>query len=243
MAHEHLHRQELVVEDSEQTCPYLPEETARMPLRLPLTRVSPARLDEALSRGDRRSGMFLYRPQCPECRACQSIRLNVDRFTMSKSQKRVARKASRSLSVSVQRPIVDGERVRLYNAHRTERNLAVHDGEIDVESYEQFLVDSCCDTVEISYRLDEQLIGVGVTDCGSMAMSAVYFYFDPGYSQFSPGVYNVLRQVELCREWGKRYLYLGYFIAACRHMSYKAKYLPHERLIDGEWRPFAKIEI
>ena len=43
---------------------------------------------------------------------------------------------------------------------------------------------------------------------------------------------------EACRAWGLRYLYLGLYVADCRHLAYKARFLPHERLIQGEWRRF-----
>ena len=38
--------------------------------------------------GFRRSGDQSYRPHCPSCNAYQSIRVIVDKFTPSKSQKR-----------------------------------------------------------------------------------------------------------------------------------------------------------
>src|SRR5690606_18460080 len=70
------------------------------------------------------------------------------------------------------------------------------------------------------------------------SLSAVYFYFDPAYEALSPGVYSVLKQLQLCRRWGLRHLYLGLYIAACPSMAYKRRYLPHERLLDGRWVTF-----
>ena len=31
---------------------------------------------------------------------------------------------------------------------------------------------------------------------------------------------------------------LGLFVEGCEAMAYKARFLPHERLVDGEWRVF-----
>ena len=75
---------------------------------------------------------------------------------------------------------------------------------------------------------------------GAESMSAVYFYFDPDHSRLSPGVYNVVKQIELCRRRRMRYLYLGFHIAGSQHMAYKSQYLPHERLIDGCWKRFPR---
>ena len=66
----------------------------------------------------------------------------------------------------------------------------------------------------------------------------MYCYFDPGHDKLSPGVFSILKQVQLCKQWGLRYLYLGLYIEACSSMAYKSRYLPHERRIDGEWQLF-----
>ena len=49
-----------------------------------------------------------------------------------------------------------------------------------------------------------------------------------------------MKQIDLCRKWGLRYLYLGFYVGGCSSMTYKATYLPHERLIEGVWRRFEK---
>jgi arginine-tRNA-protein transferase len=38
--------------------------------------------------------------------------------------------------------------------------------------------------------------------------------------------------------WGLRYLYLGLYIAESLHMRYKARFVPHQRLLDGKWLEF-----
>ena len=71
-------------------------------------------------------------------------------------------------------------------------------------------------------------------------MSAVYFYWNPKFAPLSPGVYSILKQFELCQHLGLDYLYLGLYIATCQAMAYKGLYLPHQRLVGGMWRRFAR---
>jgi arginine-tRNA-protein transferase len=81
---------------------------------------------------------------------------------------------------------------------------------------------------------------VALVDRAEDALSAVYCYYDPTYGSLSLGTYSILKQIELCRSWGLRYLYLGLYIAGSEHMRYKARFLPHERLLDGRWTEFAR---
>jgi arginine-tRNA-protein transferase len=67
-------------------------------------------------------------------------------------------------------------------------------------------------------------------------LSAVYTFFEPGLERRSLGVYGVLEEIRLARELGLPYLYLGYWIADCRKMTYKQTYRPLEMLIQGHWQ-------
>ncbi|CAG0991894.1 partial Aspartate/glutamate leucyltransferase, partial [Rhodocyclaceae bacterium] len=52
----------------------------------------------------------------------------------------------------------------------------------------------------------------------------------------SYGTYSILWQIELCRQLGLPYLYVGYWIRDSRKMSYKAKFKPQEVLRHGQWQ-------
>ncbi len=45
--------------------------------------------ERLLTAGFRRSGNDIYRPHCPACNACQSLRIHSERFVPSRSQKRI----------------------------------------------------------------------------------------------------------------------------------------------------------
>jgi len=229
---------ELVVYDKPQRCPYLRDRIARMPLRLPARALDRDELDARLAAGDRRQGFVLYRTACPACRACEPIRLDVSSFVGTRSQQRVLRRGERTLKVDIGPPLLDSRRLWLYNAHKQARGLSDGQPPIDAEGYRDFLVSTCCDSFELRYRLDGELMGVAIVDRSRHALSAVYCYYDPECERLSIGTYSILKQVELCKSWGLRYLYLGLYIEDCEAMRYKARFSPHERLIDGNWLRF-----
>lgn len=235
------HPPELLVYDEDTPCPYLEQRVARLPMRLPTRPLTAAEFSERLHIGDRRQGLVLYRPSCPECRACEAIRLDIHTFRPNKTQRRIYRRGQSSFRVELGEPRLSAEKVALYNKHKVGRSLMGEGDPIDETGYGAFLVDSCTDSFEIRYYLDDgsaqagELVGVAVVDRGSDALSAVYTYFDPEIGPLSPGVFSVLEQMELCRRWGLRWLYLGLYVKDCGSMAYKARYLPHERLLDGRW--------
>lgn len=229
---------EWVVYDALSPCVYLPAETARLPLRLPERRLTRRELGRRLDAGDRRQGLLLYRPTCPTCRACEPIRVEVERFVPSRVQRRIRRRGDAAFAVEIGRPEASPERVALYNRHKLERDLDAGDGPLGLEGYREVFATSCVETVEIRYRLARRLVAVAITDVADDALSAVYCYFDPDASRLSPGAYSILKQIELCREWGLRYLYLGLHVLGCDVMRYKTDYLPHERLVGGAWRTY-----
>jgi len=225
----------VVVQDQLQGCPYLDDQTARMPLNLPVGAVTPDVTDELLAQGYRRSGDFVYQTRCPVCRECQPTRVDVTRFQWSRSLKRVLRNGDRDLTCRWDQPRVDGGRVRLFNRHRAARDLAASDSEVEAESYAAFLVESCCQTRELSVEHDGRLVAIAIVDFGRHSLSAVYTHFDPSAARYSPGTYCVLKQIQAAAEQSRRYVYLGMYVADNRHLNYKARFKPQERLIDGRW--------
>jgi arginyl-tRNA--protein-N-Asp/Glu arginylyltransferase len=232
---------EWLVSDTPMRCPYLSGQTARLPLRLPVRPLRRNEFAHRLEEGDRRQGLLLYRPNCPTCHACEAIRIDVEAFAPNKTQRRVLRRGEATILTQIGRPTVTAEKVALYNRHKIERDLLIGNELVDAASYEQFLVETCTDTIELTYHHRGRLVGVAITDLASDALSAVYCFYDGRHARLSPGTYSILKQITLCRLWGLRYLYLGLYVAACTSMNYKADYLPHERLIGGVWRRVERI--
>ena len=230
----------VLVNDQETPCPYLPGFQARLPLEWPRTPLSPERLDALLALGYRRSGHFFYRTRCPECQACQPTRIAVGAYVPSRSMRRVLERGDQKIRVAVHEPILSEQRLQLVNAHRNQRGLAHGTSWLDEEDYRGFLIETNCTTWEMVYRIGDRLVAVGVVDVGKTSLSAVYCYFDPNESKLSLGSYNILKLFELARDTGRRYVYLGMYVEANRHLNYKGRFLPQERLVNGIWQEVTK---
>lgn len=228
---------ELLVHDDPITCPYLPEETARLPLRLPIVRLSRAQLDARLERGERRQGRLVYTTACPRCHACEAIRIPVRDFVHGRRHRRVWRRGLAAIETTVGEIHADPRRVWLYNRHKALRGLDTS-SPITLEGYRVLLADSPCESFEIRYSVAGELAGIAIVDRAEHGLSAVYCCYDPAHGRLSLGVYSILYQIELCRAWGLDYLYLGLTIERCKAMVYKQRYFPHERLIHDQWQRF-----
>lgn len=224
-----------VVHDETEPCPYLPDRVARMPLRLPLERVSPDVFDALLERGDRRFGPLFYRTLCPECVACEPIRVSVDRFRPSKTQRRVWRRNVGDVAVEVGEPRVTPRHLELFDRHRRERGLERSQEPTTEASYRFHLVDTCVDSREVRYLMNGRLIAVSILDVGRSGASSVYHYFDPDHASRALGVYSVLWEIAWCAARDLRWYYLGLYVADCGSLAYKARYRPHQRRIAGVW--------
>jgi arginyl-tRNA--protein-N-Asp/Glu arginylyltransferase len=224
--------------DSPEPCPYLPGQVARMPLRMPTEELRPETFDQLLSEGDRRNGIMLYRTRCPACTACEPIRVPTDVFAPSKSQRRVLRRNEGEVRVEVGTPEVTARHVELYNRHKLERGLSRTQTPMDPTDYRMWLVNTCVDTREVRYFVGDRLVAVSILDFGRDSVSSVYHFFDPDESRRSLGVYSVLREIELTRHLGLHWYYLGFYVADCTHLAYKADYYPHQRRVNGHWHVF-----
>lgn len=226
----------IVVHDQPQPCPYLPEQTARMPLRMPVGALDAAALDSLLALGYRRTGEFLYRTECASCQACEPARVLASEFRWTGSLLRVLRRGDAALAMQLGPPQGDAQRVELFNRHRCGRGLAQDDEAVDAAAYRSFLVDSCCESLELSLRLAGRLVAVAIVDVGRDSLSAVYTHFDPQLPRLSLGTYAVLKQIQYAVRTGRSYVYLGMYVARNSHLNYKARFQPQQRLVQGRWQ-------
>lgn len=218
-------------------CSYLPDESEQLLVLVEHT-PEPKVYQYLMQLGFRRSGEQVYRPHCVSCSACQSIRIPIERFVPSKSQKRVLNK---NRDIEVSRSFVStNEQFKLYERYIEERH---DDGSMyppSKEQYQGFIGASWLNPCFIEARLDGELIAVAVTDVLPESLSALYTFFKPTLDGRSLGTYLILQQIEQAKLLKRAYVYLGYQIDACQKMNYKQKFLPHERFYQDKWHLVVK---
>jgi leucyl-tRNA---protein transferase len=213
-------------------CPYISGQDSRSEVFL-AEQLPPELYHDFMDHGFRRSGILLYRPSCPECAECRPIRVPVGEFEPSKSQRRVLR-ANHDVSMSVALPRFTEEKYKIYTQYLRVQHESRQG--CTPEEFKRFLYDSPVNTVEFEYRLSGRLVAVTIADLCSRSLSSVYAYYDIEFSMRSLGTFSALQEILFCMSRGTPYYYLGFYVATCPAMNYKARFKPHEILSDDlQW--------
>ena len=223
------------------SCSYLPGQLARSQVATPNFMIDTPVYSELVQRGFRRSGTFTYRPRCDACRAYVPARIAVEGFTPSRTQRRTLVRHA-NLAATPHQLEDSEEYFNLYQRYQAARHL---EGEAEQDSrdqYRNFLLQSHVDSVLVAFREDGILRMVSIIDILADGLSSVYTFYDPDVAHASYGTYNVMWQLDLCREMKLPYLYLGYWIKECRKMSYKANFRPLQGLVQGVWQELPATE-
>ena len=222
-------------------CGYLPDRDWSLHYEV-VGQLAPAEYLERLQQGWRRFGYSLFRPECPTCRMCRSLRVPVATFRPDRSQRRAWAANDTEVHLSISEPGVSKAKLALYDKFHWFQHEAKgwpeHSGESPADYIESF-VDNPFVTEEWCYHLDDRLVGVGYVDHLPEGLSAIYFFYDPDQRDRSLGTFNVLSVMRRAAELGLPHVYLGFHVVGCRSLEYKARFRPNETLeSDGAWRPF-----
>jgi leucyl-tRNA---protein transferase len=222
-------------------CGYLPDQTWRLEYDV-VGDLSPAEYRDRMLGGWRRFGSSLFRPRCPSCTACRSLRVLVGRFRTNRSQRRVRKANEGVVGLRIGPPGVSRAKLDLYDryhAYQAEAKGWPGHEVRDAQGYVHSFVENPFLTQEWCYYLDNRLVGVGYVDDLPGALSAIYFFYDPDYRHLSLGTWNVLSLIDGAAARRIPFVYLGYYVAGCPSMAYKVRFVPNQLLgPDGRWRDF-----
>lgn len=222
-------------------CGYLPDRDWQIQYEI----VGQLTADEYLERlnvGWRRFGHSLFRPVCPACQKCMSLRVPVASFKPNRSQRRARATNDGQVKLIVSSPRITKAKLDLYDRfHRFQHETKGWPAQAprQVDEYADAFINNPYEIQEWSYYLGDKLVGVGYVDQLSAGLSAIYFFHDPDERDRSLGTYNVLSLIREATQQKLPFVYLGYYVEGCRSLEYKARFRPNEVLHpDGTWRPF-----
>lgn len=220
------------------SCPYIAGRAERK-LIVELGGNGAALFYDDLSRaGFRRSHGFAYRPACRGCSSCVPVRIAVDRFSHTRSTRRI-RNTNRDLSGRLLAARATPEQFRLFSAYQRSRHSDSDMASMSYGEYRGMVEDTPVRTAIVESRdISGELVAASLIDLLDDGVSAVYSFYDPRQPRRSLGTWSILWLVEQCRNHGQPFVYLGYWISDSPKMAYKARFPALERLVDDAWTEF-----
>ncbi len=216
-------------------CSYLDDRQQRMLLVDPNHPLDNSLATYFSNHGFRRSGNMTYRPKCDNCQQCVSVRVPAIHYSPSKSQRRIIRK-NKDIQVSLE-PLSNAlDYFPMYYEYQKSRHPDGSMCDSSEEKYLTFIQSDYTDTALMVRRLGSEVISVTIVDLFHDGVSLLYTFFDPQYSDMSPGKAAIIDTISYCRHQGMPYAYLGFWIKDSNKMNYKTQFQPIEGYFDGEWK-------
>lgn len=203
--------------------------------------ISPQQLDLLLADGWRHFGEHFFRYNIgfyeSELRVVLPLRVRLENFTKSKSQRRVLSR-NRDLRIII-RPIeITEEKEILFDRHKRRFDHNIPDSIYDFLSHSPSNVP--CEALEICvYDAEENLLAASFFDVGEAAISAVYAMFEPTETRRSLGIFTMLSVIDYAIKNGKTFYYPGYAYEGNSFYDYKKRFSGLE-VFDWEnsWKKF-----
>ena len=132
-------------------CPYLPGMQERKVFTHLVGRRAVGLNDTLTQTGFRRSQTIAYRPACESCRACVSVRVLVDDFRPTKSQRRTLRANAEMIGAIIPAKPTS-EQYSLFRAYLDARHPDGGMADMSALDYSMMIEDSHIDTFITEYR-------------------------------------------------------------------------------------------
>ena len=218
------------------SCPYL---AGKVEKRIATDISTNKKIYEELSiNGFRRVENWMYRPVCDNCSACKSYRVDIGKFKITKSLKRIL-KNFENFSYSLEKNISTKENFELFKRYQSVRHAGGSMSDMDEDEFASMIETSPINTSLLEFRDEyKSLIGTILLDINEKNLSAVYSFFDPKFNKLGLGNYMIIQCLLFGQSNRYKYLYLGYYIEELSSMSYKSRFKPGQIFNNNEWINF-----
>jgi leucyl-tRNA---protein transferase len=163
------------------------------------------------------------------------LRVKLDEFALSKSQRRIMRRNADVESTIGYRHIDDTIN-ELFDAHKRRFTFRAPESIYEHVSW-QGIVPTY--TWQLTMRVGGVVKAASFFDCGDRSVSSIYTCFDPAETKRSLGILAILKTIEWGRRLGKAYYYPGYAYEEKSFYDYK-KRIGSLEVYDwrGSWQPY-----
>jgi arginyl-tRNA--protein-N-Asp/Glu arginylyltransferase len=202
--------------------------------------VTAEQLDVLLEQGWRHFGNHFFRYSYAfyelDVRQVIPLRIRLDRFSLSKSQRRTLKK-NQDLQTTIGPIRITGECELLFARHKTRFNSGVPESIYDFLSRSP--ATEPCEAFEFVVYENDRLVAVSYFDQGETSMSGIYAMFEPDVSHRRLGIFSLLKEIEYAIKTGKEFYYLGYAYQGPSFYDYKKRFRGSEAFDwAGNWKTF-----
>lgn len=231
-----LHKLEYYI-TPDHSCNYIPGRQARTLVADPGFPLNHRHYTRLANMGFRRSGSYIYRPNCLACHACVPVRVAVNEFSMRRSHRRTWL-YNRDLAIKTVPAQFREDYFSLYSRYINTRHKNGGMENPTPTDFMQFLTCDWAETLFFEMRLDGRLLAVAVADRLDDGLSAVYTFFEPNAHKRSPGIFAILYEISEAARFNLDWLYLGYWIAECDKMRYKNQFTALQYFHGNGWKAY-----
>ncbi len=163
---------------------------------------------------------YNYITDCPTCNACVPLRVNTDKFTLSKSQKKLIAKTDASFKIENNHNLNRDELYLLYSKYMQARHSEDYSGmqHWDKKTFNDWLDSSFLKLLMIK---DDKIIGCSLLDMNGDNTVLYYSFFDPDYSKDSPGKQLWLTAITTAIQNDLKHVYVGTWAKDSPKLDYK----------------------
>jgi arginyl-tRNA--protein-N-Asp/Glu arginylyltransferase len=185
--------------------------------------LSRVRYDQYLASGWFRGAVMLYKMDLlcldNDLYSVVNIRLNLEKFSFSKGQRKLLRKAERKFKICYGTANTTPEKEALYTSHKHRFKGFIH-GTLE-EYLNAGFQSTVFDTREVSIYDGEKLIAVSYFDLGDISMASLIGLYDEQYSEWSLGKLTMLKEIEFGLASERKWFYPGYILDKDSSFDYK----------------------
>lgn len=181
--------------------------------------------DQLLAEGWRHFGEHFFRYNLgifnDEIRRVYALRIDLSRFSFSKSQRRTLNR-NNDLETVFRPAAITAETIALFELHKHRFSFGVPESIFDFMSAEPAMTPN--ETLECAVLDGGRLVATSFFDVGSNAVSSIYGMFDPSEVRRRLGILTMLREIEFALEHRKKYYYHGYIYEGNSFYDYKRRF-------------------